>query len=588
MARLDPHSFADLEQGQVKELVWRAKVLFAEQRLESEATLLLDREESGPLDLDSRGLLIHSVVDGAGRELAFEIGATEGFMGERLRVQRSHPTQVVTLRYATGPGASALQWLEPSNTAGGVHPYMFSQCQAIHARSIVPLQDTPKARFTFSAEITVPEPLVVVMAAAPGQSTKGDGGWRTFGFHMPQAIPSYLLALAVGDIVWLDLGPRTRVYAEPAMLEASAFEFSDAEAMLHAAEDLFGPYRWERFDFLVMPPAFPYGGMENPRLTFLTPTLLAGDKSMVNVLAHELAHSWTGNLVTNATMNDFWLNEGFTVWAERRILERLEGAEFAALHSNLGWNGLQGALQQFGEGSVWSWLHTNMAGVDPDEVYSLVPYEKGYLFVLLMERLVGRQRFDTFIKAYIDHFKFQSITTQEFVEFLEQQMPGLLEQAQGELWLHGPGIPANAPKSESTRVATVTEALAAYKQSGQLPLAQSKGWKSEEWVLFLQGLERPLSVDACGKLDGAFAFTTNGNSEILCHWLVIAAASGFQPALPAMEAFLKRVGRGKYLKPLYKALMGNPETAAFGRRVFNEAKSGYHPIMRDGLGGLMG
>lgn len=587
MARLDPHSFADLEQGRVKELVWRAKVRFDTQCLEARATLMFDREADGPLDLDCRGLLIERIVDGSGTELSFEVGPTEGFMGQRLLVQRKAPTSVITVTYKTGPNASALQWLEPSNTAGGVHPYMFSQCQAIHARSIVPLQDTPKARFTFSAEITVPDPLVVVMAASPGHVTQGANGWRTYGFEMPQAIPSYLLALAVGDIVFKDLGPRTRVYAEPDMLEASAYEFAGAEAMLNAAEELFGPYRWERFDFLVMPPAFPYGGMENPRLTFLTPTLLAGDRSMVNVLAHELAHSWTGNLVTNATMNDFWLNEGFTVWAERRILEQLEGTEFAALHATLGWNGLQGALQQFGEGSPWSWLHTNMAGVDPDEVYSLVPYEKGFLFVLLLEKLVGRERFDGFIKRYIENFSFCSITTEEFVEFLENEMPGLLTKAEGETWLHGPGVPENAPRLESSRVATVAEALKAYRAGGTLPVSQASGWKSEEWVLFLQGLERPLPLPACAALDAAFSFTSNGNSEILCHWLVIAAASGYEPALPTAEAFLKRVGRGKYLKPLYRALLGNPATAAFGRRVFSEAKAGYHPIIRDGMAQLM-
>jgi len=426
------------------------------------------------------------------------------------------------------------------------------------------------------------------MAAAPGAWADLGDGRRRYSFEMPQRIPSYLLALAVGNLVSRDLGPRTRVYAEPEVLDAASWEFEGAEDMLNAAEELFGPYHWDRFDFLVMPPAFPYGGMENPRLTFLTPTLLAGDRSMVNVLAHELAHSWTGNLVTNATMNDFWLNEGFTVWAERRILERLEGREFAALHAVLGLNGLRGALEQFGDDSVWTWLHTDMKGVDPDEVYSLVPYEKGFLFVRLLEDALGREEFDRFIKSYMDKFAFQSITTEMFIEFFEGKYPGVLEQVGAEGWLHGPGLPGNAPLARSERFEGVSRAVAGFLERGESPSVHAGGWHSEEWILFLQALPRPLTVEQCASLDGEFGFSKAGNSEILSHWLVIAIGSNYEPAYASAESFLKRVGRGKYLKPLFRALMGNPGTAALGRRIFEEAKVGYHPIVREGLAALVG
>lgn len=589
MPRQDPHSFADLDQGRIRELVWRVKVVFEQKRLEAMATLMFETAQAGPLDLDSRGLEEIEITDEAGRPVLYELGPVEGFMGSRLRVLRSHPTSVLTIRYRTSADASALQWLEPAQTAGGRKPFMFTQCQAIHARSIIPIQDTPQVRFRFGAELTVPNSLVAVMAAAPGIATPGgDAGWHTYGFDMPQPIPSYLLAFAVGDLVSRDLGPRTRVYAEREVLPKAAFEFGGADALLKAAEDLFGPYRWERFDFLVMPPAFPYGGMENPRLTFLTPTLLAGDRSMVNVLAHELAHSWTGNLVTNATMNDFWLNEGFTVWAERRILERLEGAEYAALHARLGWNGLQGALQQFGEGSPWTWLHTDLSGVDPDEVYSLVPYEKGYLFVKLLEETVGRPAFDKFIKEYIDHFAFQSITTREFVEYVEKSVPGLLETVEAEKWLHCAGIPANAPSSASRRMDVVESSVRVYLEKAELPTAGSKAWKAEEWLLFLQGIGQKVDAEQCRVLDEAYHFTRSGNSEILCHWLVSSIRASYEPAYPVAEAFLKRVGRGKYLKPLYRALAANPGTIELGRRIFAEAKAGYHPIVRDGLASMVG
>ncbi|HET9451240.1 MAG TPA: M1 family aminopeptidase/hydrolase, partial [Aggregicoccus sp.] len=346
MARLDPHSFNDSTQPETEHLEWRARVDFRTRRLHAEATLTLKEASAGPLDLDTRGLEVRGVVDEGGRPLDFLLSPPEPILGSRLRVQLPQGTRRFTVRYRTSPEASALQWLTPEQTAGGQHPFLFSQCQAIHARSVVPLQDTPRIRLRYRAELTIPKALKAVMGA--GFLKREEQGVEAVEhYEMPQPIAPYLLAFAVGSLAPRELGPRSRVWAEPELLEQAAEEFEGVDAMLRAAEGLFGPYDWERFDLLTMPPSFPYGGMENPRLTFLTPTLLVGDKSLVNVVAHELAHSWTGNLVTNASAEHFWLNEGFTVFAERRILEALAGPEVASLHAALGRRALDEALEHF-------------------------------------------------------------------------------------------------------------------------------------------------------------------------------------------------------------------------------------------------
>ncbi len=585
MARHDPHSYADLAQGAHTHVHWDVEVDFEAEVLRCVATLTLDRAANGSLDLDTRDLAIESVTDGAGNALDFELADAEGFMGSKLTVRRGLPTDTVVIRYATAPGASALQWLEPALTAGE-HPFLFSQCQPIHARSILPCQDTPKARIAYSASVTVPEALAVVMSAAPGERSVDEAaGTATWRFSMPQPIPTYLLAVAVGDLVAREIGPRAQVWAEPATVEAAAWEFADAEKMLEAAEGIFGPYLWDRFDFLVMPPAFPYGGMENPRLTFLTPTLMAGDRSLVNVLAHELAHSWTGNLVTNATMNDFWLNEGFTVWAERRILEVLEGGDEVALSAAIGRHGLDAQVAEFGVDSPLTRLETDLAGTDPDEVYSVVPYEKGFLFVELLERTLGREPFDAFVKRYIERFGFQSITTADFELFLDAEIPGLRERVGADHWIHGTGIPDDAPAFASP-VLEELGALAEGWNDGKRPdVEAARAWSASLWQIYLPRLPRVLPTEDLAWLDEQFDLTQSGNSEILCAWLEIAAASGYAPATPRIREFLGRVGRMKYLKPLYKALLkGQP---ALAREIFAGAKAGYHPIARGGLEALL-
>ena len=577
--RRDPHSYADDAQPTVRELIWRARIDFDARVVDAEATLVLSAPAAaGPLDLDTRELRIASVDDGA-LALDWELAPAAPILGARLRVALTDGTRRVRIRYRTSPTASALQWLTPAQTAGGVQPFLFSQCQAIHARSIVPLQDTPRVRITFDAELEVPRPLRALMAGAHvGRSERDDAAverWR-----MPQPIPPYLLAFAVGELVARDVGPRSRVWAEPSLVEAAAWEFAEVDAMLRTAEALFGPYDWERFDILTMPPSFPYGGMENPRLTFLTPTLLAGDRSLVSVVAHELAHSWTGNLVSNASAEHFWLNEGFTVFAERRIVAALYGADVCALQAAVGWRGLEQAITRFKDKPELTRLHTRLDGIDPDEVFSEIPYEKGYLFLRALEEVAGRDAFDRFLRAYVRDFRFSAIEGDDFVRLCERELPGALASVDGAAWLEGVGLPPSAPRPQAARLHAI-EALGATLPSD----AQAAAFSPTEWELYLESLPRPFA--GCAELDARFGLTARANYEVLVAWLVLALESGFDAVLPRVEEVLAAVGRMKYLRPLYAALAQRPATRAVAERVFGSQRAAYHPIAQQVVEGLL-
>lgn len=573
MARTDPHSYADDTHPKVVSLDWDARVDFSARVVEATAKLRLDAPSAGgPLDLDTRGLHIESVTDGAGRAIPFELGSEEPILGSRLRVELAAGVDSVVVRYRTSPTASALQWLEPPQTAGGIHPYLFSQCQAIHARSVVPLQDTPRRRITYTARLAVPEALRGLMAAG-FVSREIERGVAVERWSMPQPIAPYLFAFAVGELASRDIGPRSRVWAEPSVVDAAAWEFSDIEAMIDAGEKLFGPYAWERFDVLVMPPSFPYGGMENPRLTFVTPTLLAGDKSQVRVIAHELAHAWTGNLVTNANAEHFWLNEGWTRYAEVRITEVIEGVDVAAMLTAICRKELDEAVARFradGQGGLTR-LRTHLDEIDPDESFSTIPYDKGQLFLATIEAEVGRERFDAFAKRYLDRFRFGAVTTEEFVSFTEGELPGVFAKVDAKAWIDGEGIPKNAPSSTSAR-------LDAVLAMGATPPPPGAVLTATEWNLWLDGLPRPQSRAFCAELDERFHLTQSGNMEVKVSWLRVALASGYEPALAEVERVLTTVGRMKYLLPLYGALVERPETTKLARAIFEKAVRGYHPI----------
>jgi leukotriene-A4 hydrolase len=580
MARLDPHSYCDDTQARTKHIVLTAKVDFETRSLAGTAQLVFDQPYRGPLDLDTRDLTIEAVeADGAAER--WQLHAAEPYLGQRLSIEIPSPATGVTIRYRTSPDASALQWLAPAQTKGGKQPFLFSQCQAIHARSVIPLQDTPRLRVTYRATFEYARELRLVMAAAD-KGRSDDCALAKHTFDMPQPIPPYLFAFAIGDLAYRDLSERCRVWAEPAVVDAAAWEFADVEKMITAAETLFGPYDWERFDILTMPPSFPYGGMENPRLTFLTPTVIAGDRSLVSVVAHELAHSWTGNLVTNANAEHFWLNEGFTMYAERRIVEAIYGADVAALEAALGRRELNESIERFASTPAMTKLRTHLEGIDPDECYSLIPYEKGYLFLCAIEAAVGRPAFERWLKSYLHDFRFGAITTEQFEAHIEQALPGALAKANARAWIDGEGIPPAANALGSARLDAI-EALA-----GAVPTeAQAQAWTPVEWALYLESVPRPATEAACRALDETFQLTARTNFDVLIPWLTLALKSGYTAVLPRVQQVLREVGRMKYLRPLYTALATDPRTRDVAASTFAANRESYHPIARQMVEGVL-
>jgi aminopeptidase N len=568
----DIHSFARPDEAVVRNLALDLDVDFDRQRLAG--TALLQIETSGDareLVLDTHGLTIDRVTLGDGSEAQFTIGESKPYLGAPLTIAIAPSTRLVRVEYASAPDAAAVQWLSKEQTAGGKHPFLFTQSQAILARTWVPIQDSPGIRITYDATIRVPQGLVAVMSAENATEVSADGVYR---FRMPQAIPPYLLALAVGDLAFRSLGSNSGVWAEKPMIEASAYELADTPKMIEAAEKLYGPYRWGQYDVLVLPPSFPFGGMENPRLTFATPTILAGDRSLVNLVAHELAHSWSGNLVTNATWSDFWLNEGFTVYFERRIMEEISGRDYSEMLALLGRQDLEATVAELPEGDTH--LFIDLTGRDPDEAATKLPYEKGYFLLRLIEETVGRARWDAFLRDYFDRHAFQSMTTPAFVEELQQAFPDLGVDVN--VWINGPGIPANAPVVRSDAFLKVEEQVKAFEKGAHAASLATKGWSTHEWIHFLRHLPKELTLAQMTDLDAAFGFTSSGNSEILHEWLLQAIDHNYEPAYDALERFLLRQGRRKFLKPLYQKLAETPEGMARARAIYAKARPMYHSV----------
>ena len=589
----DPHSHARPAEVSVHHLALDLTVDFATRTLAGHATWQLTRATTAAAELvlDVRELRVEAVLLGnstEGEPTEFALGPEDAVLGQALRIRLRPDTTAVTIRYRTTPGAAALQWLRPEQTAGS-HPFLFTQSQAILARTWLPCQDSPGIRFTYEARVRVPAELLPLMSAENPQQRRPDGSYE---FRMTQPIPAYLMALAVGKLEFQALSPRTGVYAEPATLPGAVDEFADLEQMVAAAEDLYGPYRWERYDLLVLPPSFPFGGMENPRLTFVTPTILAGDRSLTSLVAHELAHSWSGNLVTNATWNDFWLNEGFTVYFERRIMERLYGRPYADMLQVLGHSALLHTVQEIGPTSPDTHLLLNLAGRDPDEGLTEIAYEKGDYLLLTLEQLVGRPALDTFIKEYFARHSFQSMDTASFVAYLRRELldhhPGLEAQLQLDAWINGPGIPANTPLVSSARFGAVDEARQSWQRGTPASRLPTADWSSHEWVRFLHGLPADLGPDRLGELDAAFGFSQSGNSEILAAWFPLTIGAGYAPAEPALHEFLTRVGRRKFLTPLYKALLATPNGLARARHLYAAARPNYHAVATSTLDALLG
>lgn len=585
---MDIHSHSRPAEARVTHVGLDLTADLAARELRGTAELVFERppgaQADAPLVLDTRGLEIQAVETAPGQgdpaAVPFTLGEADPFLGAPLTLKVPAGVGRVRVRYRTTAAATALQWVAPEGTAGGKHPFLFTQSQAIHARSWIPLQDSPGVRVTYDARITVPKGLKAVMSAgAPEPVAGGDGS--TFAFHMKQPVAPYLIALSVGDLVFRPLSDRTGVWSEPAMLEKSASEFADTETMVRAAEARYGPYRWGRYDLLVLPPSFPFGGMENPTLTFVTPTVIAGDRSLVSLVAHELAHSWSGNLVTNATWRDFWLNEGFTTYVERRIVEDLYGARRAAMERALGMRELRDELSELPPRDQV--LHVDLTGRDPDDGMTRIPYEKGALFLTALEQAFGRERFDAFLHGYFDHFAFRSITTADFVAYLKEHLFARDEAAARKIdldaWIERPGLPEPHPEPDVQSFARVDAAVRDWSD-GKRPATRldAGDWTTQEWLRFLQSLPPTLGPGRMAELDGVYHLTGRGNSEIACVWLVMAVRNRYEPADARLAEFLTTIGRRKFLMPLYTELLKTPEGAAKARALFNRARAFYHPI----------
>ena len=523
-------------------------------------------------------------------ETTFTLTEGSHLLGKPITVAINENTESVTLFYTTLPESEALQWLSPQQTAGKTQPFLFTQGEAILTRSWIPCQDSPSNRITYSADIHIPNHLMALMSATNPTQKSEDG---TYHFEMTNPIPSYLIALAVGDIVFKDLGGKTGVYAEPSMLEKSANEFSEVKDMVVAAEGLYGDYKWGRFDILVLPPSFPFGGMENPKLTFATPTIIAGDKSLVSLIAHELAHSWSGNLVTNATWDDFWLNEGFTVYFENRIMEKLFGTERSDMLLSIEYQELLHENNDILSGSHPEDTHLKLDLTDrnPDDGMTGIAYVKGALFLKTVEEAVGREKFDVFINSYFSHHAFQTITTEDFIAYIDKNLltPNNSDFNMDE-WIYGKGIPENCVKIESDRFKIIdAKALLISEMKSIEDLGIIKeDLTTQEWIRFIRQIPAGTSVEKMTLLDNAFNMTDRGNSEVMAEWYIQSIKNGYTAINSSMEAFLIEVGRRKFLEPIYTELAKTENNLVLAKEIYAKARPNYHAISFNTVDEILG
>jgi leukotriene-A4 hydrolase len=588
----DPWTFAEPETARVTHVALDLTLDFAAQEVAGTAMLdILVAAGAEKVVLDSQGLQISEVTDHDGAPLAFTLGDPVEGKGAALSVAivpaQEPGSRRIAITYAATE-AEALQWLSPEQTAGGEHPYLLSQGQPTLNRSWIPTQDSPGIRQTWEARIVAPKPLTVVMSGLSESEAEDLGDLRAFRFVMDKPVAPYLIAIAAGDIAFRELGPRTGVWTEPSMLDAAAAELADTERMVEAAEALYGPYRWGRYDMIVLPPAFPYGGMENPVMTFLTPTFIAGDKSLVGLVAHELAHSWSGNLVTNANWADSWLNEGFTNYFENRIMEAIYGTRRASQEAALSFASMDEALEEHGMDAAVTALHLPPAEATPEGGASGIVYDKGAVFLCTVETIVGRERFDAWLRQWFDDHAFQPATSAMLLADMRANLvrgdAELEERLMLEQWIYSPGLPANVARPDPAAFAEVDGAAAAYPDTGMVDSEAWAGWTTAERLRLLAKLPRALSRQQLGDLDAHLGLSQERNNEVLFAWLELALINRYEPAVPVAEEFLSRVGRRKFVLPLFRALMDQGEWGRpIARRIYAETRAGYHSVTQNSV-----
>ena len=576
MTFVDHHSYTDFSQSRIQHIDFDFVVDFAQKKLHSTAKYKLDKAQTGSLFLDSSDLEIKR-VHSDGKDVEWELDLDDAVLGQRLHLKSLKDTDSFTVEYSTSPGARALQWTDPIQTAGKAHPFLYSQCQAINARTLFPCQDSPSVRITYAATVEVPKGLVAVMGAQPVETVEKDAT-SIYSFEMPQPIPSYLFAIAVGNLEFAEIGPRSGVYAEPELIEAAAWEYAGNEEMLDAAEELLGPYLWDRYDLLIMPPSFPFGGMENPRLTFLSSTAILGDRSYLSLINHELAHAWTGNLVTNASWDHFWLNEGWTTYADNRISEAIEGKEKAEMLMATYTESAQQEIDFFGEDNILTQLRTDLKGLDPDASVSQIPYFKGAHFLTQLEKVVGREKFDEFIQKYMQSFQFKSITTEEFLVFLEAELPEAVEAVDVQNWVYEPGTPKGGFDTPSEQYDDAMQVLERFLDGKRPSKDDVDGWNRFQKMAVLQGVLGKASVEDCGYLGELFDMQNSQDSSLLTLFYQSCIKAGQQEVMPLVEEYLGRIGRELHTREIYRALSEQDWAKEETRRIFDKVKAGYHPV----------
>jgi aminopeptidase N len=599
----DAHSYANLTEIYTKHIHLDLEVNFENKSIYGVARHEMINKGSDTAIFDIKGLDINRVTIGEkGKEenTDYVIGIEDEILGAPLSVKINNNTTHINIYYKTTEKSAALDWLDPKLTAGKKYPYLYTQGQAILTRTWIPSQDSPSNRITYSADVKVPKDLMALMSAK-NPTVKNENG--AYHFEMNQAIPVYLIALAVGDLAYKKLGKNCGVYTEPSMLRDVAWEFADLNKMLRTAESIYGKYSWEQYDVIVLPYSFPFGGMENPRLTFANPTLITGDRSLVSVIAHELAHSWSGNLVTNATWDDFWLNEGFTVYFENRIMESIYGKEIADIHALIEFQELENEIKEIHEGNYPedTYLKLALNGRDPDDGMTQIAYVKGAFFLKTLEETVGRKKFDIFINNYFENYKFKTLTTETFEVYLNKNLlkPNNIEFNTKE-WLYEKGIPKNCFKIISPRLIEVEKLAKEFangknifkkknKKTRKYEYLKKDKFITQEWLTFIRKLPINLAVNQMEEIDKKLNFKNSRNAEIMTEWFVLAIQTGYKDIRPEMSRFLQKVGRRKFLLPIYKNLAKSKDKSnlVFAKEVYTKARPYYHSVSKKTMDDLL-